>query len=173
MAPYITIDWKNSLFTGNGDTDGWCDICDKVWQKSENHCQLTSTWELGTSLALALSSQLIILATSSSLTLPLFILAGARGNPSVFLVSLVGRAKGLPPEESETATPCVGYRFFPSRVSDISGRYHQIWMEVWSRDKIISASNPIQPVYYVSTSTFYASDCGISNCRQIRKELGS
>ena len=64
-----------------------------MWQKSENHCQLTSTWELGTSLALALSSQLIILDTSSSPTLPLFILAGARGNPcSVFLVSLVGRA---------------------------------------------------------------------------------
>ena len=36
---------------------------------------------------------------------------------------------GLPPEDSETATPFVGSHFFPSRVSDKSGRYHRIWME--------------------------------------------
>ena len=54
----------------------------------------------------------------------------------VFKGTCVG-ITGLPPEESETATPFVGYRFFPSRVSDISGRYHRIWiMEVCSRDKI-------------------------------------
>ena len=42
---------------------------------------------------------------------------------------------GLPPEDSETATPFVGSLFFPSRVSDKSGRYHRIWMEA---RKIIS-----------------------------------
>ena len=53
----------------------------------------------------------------------------AQKNSRLFTIVSTIQAKGLPPKNSETATPFVGYHFFPSRVSDKSGRYHWIWIE--------------------------------------------